>query len=167
MAFLKGDSCSLLSTAAAIPGRRDVFALVDMRWVARIGEPFRAHPKLDGTGHRRFLPVNEWWKQEAIVNAGGLEGGRATRRDLALWAANKDGGAHVDEELASSYQGLINGLGMAIRVTETDEKSFAEDQQVNIPLQDLQFASLRQVAYEVLASPDLLALQTRVEPAPS
>lgn len=159
LTHLKGGSCSLLSTVAAISGRREVFALIDMRWTVGVDQPFLALPKLDGATHRRLIPFNEWWMQEAIVSAGGIDGGHATRRDLALWAANKDGGAHVDDELAASYQSVIAGLGMAIGVVGTGEEGFPEGQQVTIPLQDLHLACLRQVAYEVLASPDVLALK--------
>jgi len=144
-----------------------MFALVVMRWTAGLGEPFRAHPKLDGSEHLRFISFSEWWSQEAIVSAGGIDGGRATRRDLVLWAANKDGGAHVDEELAASYQAVIDALGMAIHIKAIDDERLPEDEQVTIPLQNLHLATLRQVGYEVSASPDVLALQRGPEAAPS
>jgi hypothetical protein len=162
LTHLNAESCSMLSTAMAVQGRRDVFALIDMRGKVGIREPWRAHPKLDGAQHRRFLPFSEWWRQEAIINAGGINGGCATRRDLVLWAANKDGGVHVAEVLTSSYQGIIDGLGMAIVYTSTDQGTIPEDQQVKLPLENLHLASLRQVAYEVLASPDLSQLQRQV-----
>ena len=39
----------------------------------------------------------EWWTQETVYRFGAF---RIKRQDLVLHAANKDGGAHVDEKLA-------------------------------------------------------------------
>jgi hypothetical protein len=143
----------------AIPGQRDVFALIEMRGMMKlIDGSFQAHPKLDLSKHRRFISFSEWWNQESIINAGGLEKGRATRRKLVLWAANKDGGAHVDDEIPTSYLATMDGLGMAITITGEDDVKFPKEQQIKMPLKNLHFASLRQIAYEVLHSPDLLQL---------
>lgn len=158
LTHLNAESCCLLSTAKCIPGTRDALALVVVRFEARIGEPLRALPKLDASEHRRFIPFSEWWGQEAIVNSGGINSGRATRQKIVLWAANKDGGAHVDQQLEPDYQAMIDGLGMVLRLVAVDERPIPETEKWAECLQDLHFASLRQIAYEVLMSPEIAAL---------
>jgi hypothetical protein len=92
------------------------------------------------------LPFDEWWKQVVYV-AG--EGGIITRRSLVLTAANKDGGAHVDASLTPEYEAVMK---MWI-LQGSDEKN-------TITFDDIHLIGLRQIAYEVLHSPQILRLRT-------
>jgi hypothetical protein len=90
------------------------------------------------------MPWAEWWQQTAWI----IDGIRATRAELVLIAANKDGGAHVDEEVPGWYVRLSLGqLGFV---------SFGENSQR--AAENLQAVSLRQIAWETLNSPELIAL---------
>lgn len=152
LTHLKADTCHILSTALAVPGKCDAFALVDVRSIARIGDHPKAYAKLDTSGNRRTIPFLEWWQGERILQA------TFTRRDLVLWAANKDGGAHVDATLDDEYVRIVNGLGFGLTVIGTDEGEIPKKQQVTYDLLNLHFACLRQIAYEVLNSQDLTKL---------
>lgn len=77
-------------------------------------------------------------------------GVRVARRDIALAAANKDGGAHVDAELPPEYQRLIEGLWVMMGTGK------------HVAGQHLLY--LRQMGFEILNSPDLSAL-AGAEPA--
>jgi len=100
-------------------------------------------PRL-GKGHyKAFLPEGAWWKQLVYVR-GEL---KIKRCDIVLAAANKDGGAHVDAELTAEYEELKRGVWTISSGTEGER-----------PIGDQQFILLRDAAYEVLHSPDILSL---------
>jgi hypothetical protein len=73
-----------------------------------------------------------------------------TRKTIVLAAANKDGGAHVDPNISPEYRDLIDGLW-----TFTRQDSARTETRV---MTDHQFIALRQFAYELLNSPELVAL---------
>jgi hypothetical protein len=78
-----------------------------------------------------------------------------SRKDLALWAANKDGGAHVDANLGLGLERVKNGMDFTWTVGWPDGSSHI------VKCRDLHLAALRQFGYEVLHSPDLLELAGR------
>ncbi len=77
---------------------------------------------------------------------------RISRRDIYLGAANKDGGAHVDKKLSKEYDQVKNGpaVGYITKIIDGIPK--------NIPVPDVQYIILRQMAAELLSSKELLAL---------
>jgi hypothetical protein len=68
-----------------------------------------------------------------------------SRAVIALTAANKDGGAHVDTELPPEYATLDEGVWVSSR-----------DGRIG----DHHLLYLRQMGYEVLNSPKLVAIAT-------
>jgi hypothetical protein len=72
-----------------------------------------------------------------------------SRKRVVLWAANKDGGAHVDDQQEPEYQqrkaagaiGAIEGPGGVL-----------------VPIEDAHLTFLRTMAFEVLSSQDLVTL---------
>jgi len=107
-------------------------------------------PKLGNSCFKEEIPVDLWWQQVVIL----LERGRRiTRRDLALAAANRDGGAHVDD-LTPDYQRLTDGswvLASQCAPVDPDNDLWTQD-----IFRETHFMALRQVGYEVLNSPELL-----------
>lgn len=148
----------VVSTLLSAPGHSEPIALVNTKFI--VGRPgtFRATPRLDEAPCCTLVDRKSWWKEQKIFSASTKSDGQVSRRELVLWAANKDGGAHVDTILDVTYQKAIAGLGFAVRYTGEDGVDFAFEDQIVDPLRDLHFASLRQIAYEVLSSPGLLAL---------
>jgi hypothetical protein len=114
-------------------------------------------------GH--LLSVEEWWNQTIYLI---FEGKAYTRRDIVLTAANKDGGAHVADKLPALYAQLSNGTaGTSVVSTDTDGFSifqiqfvFGDGQIEGKPVKNFQYADIRQMATELLSSPELLALTT-------
>jgi hypothetical protein len=94
----------------------------------------------------QFLPWKEWWVQKIYR----LAIGDITRRDIVLGAANKDGGAHVDPAITSEYEALQTGIW---KITQS---SSTNPQEMQLP--DAHLADLRQIAFEILNSPELLNL---------
>lgn len=95
------------------------------------GPPVRVH---------KFVRFPEWWNEIVIVDG---KKQRFNRRELILALSNKDGGAHVDPELDESYANLTrhNTVGWVYSDGTSDK-----------PLMDVEKHSVRQVAYEMLAS---------------
>ena len=101
------------------------------------------------------IGVLEWWNQVIFV----VNRIQVKRKDLVLWAAEKDGGAHTDSKTDKTYDALMN-------MWEAYTESGSETQSVPIPPQHL-FA-LRRFALEVLASKELsaLAVPSTINPRP-
>jgi hypothetical protein len=109
----------------------------------------RPLPALGNNGMKRFLPFAQWWN-ETIFRRKGL--GKISRKDLILNARNKDGIGHVDAILPTDYATLIEGIGLSMENRPDGESP------MTVRLRDAHAASLRQIAYEALNSPNLLAL---------
>jgi len=104
-------------------------------------------PKLgNGLTGTAEVSAKEWWDQIVFVSYPY----HLTRGQMVLFAANKDGGAHVDPKLPPGYEKAIEGLwteATSIGGVETTRH-----------IRNSNLAALRQMAYELLNSPDLLRL---------
>lgn len=69
-----------------------------------------------------------------------------SRRDIALTASDKDGGAHVDVKTTAEYEALDRGVWTRIGPTPT------------LVYGGHQLVYLRQVGFELLNSPKLLGI---------
>jgi hypothetical protein len=154
LTHLGAHSCNLRSSISVTPGVQEVFPLVIPSFVANLDPRLKALPRLDSLENDRFIPYVEWWSQEPIIGCGEHNLAKATRRDLVLWAANKDGGAHVDAQLDPAYQRAIEGVGFSIQLV-AGASPIPPERQKAAPLENLPLASLRQITYEVLNSPEL------------
>lgn len=106
-------------------------------------------PNLDNAP-KKLLPFKVWWDQQMIFR---LETGEnVTRRDLVLWARNRDGGGHIDKDLDPRYEKLMAGVGMGMTI-ERNGKTLHQ-----VPFRFAHLAALRQIGYETLISPPLLRL---------
>lgn len=108
-------------------------------------------PELGSSPHRRSLPLADWWSE--IVHT---FNGHFSRRDVILNAANQDGGAHVAPNPSHAITELRTGVG-TLRVT-TDEGTTVQN------LNNSHYHLLRQFGYEVLNSPDFLAIDRNAQP---
>ena len=94
------------------------------------------------------LPVSDWWNQVVYI----LGKTRASRKDLILAAANKDGGAHIDANLTTEYESLMTtGQRGFFHYTPTNDMHNFQ------PVMDAHLVYLRQMGFEILSSPQLLA----------
>lgn len=106
-------------------------------------------PAITSDSIKAQLSVSEWWNQIIYI----LGKTRCSRKDLVLAAADKDGGAHVDAQLTSDYKTLMTSgeLGFFHYPTTGEKDNFR-------PIMDAHLVYLRQIGYELLSSPELLAL---------
>lgn len=98
-------------------------------------------PPLASAERREFLSAKKWWDECVYCWEMPL-----TRRDMVLAAANQDGGAHVDANPDGKTRSLVKSMGSVKAHAEAAE----------IPLNNQHFHFLRQFAFEVLNSPDLV-----------
>jgi hypothetical protein len=97
---------------------------------------------------RRMLLAPEWWWEIVSIQQPGL---LIRRRDVVLGAANKEG-AHIDPELTREYGALSAEGALGDRVwSERGEER-------RQPIGGAHLIYIRQMAYEVMASPALLQL---------
>jgi tetratricopeptide (TPR) repeat protein len=87
----------------------------------------------------------EWWTQVIFV----VDRKAVTRKDLVLWAAEKDGGAHSDSQNHETYEAV---MGMWI--------AHAGPQSQPAPVAPQHLFALRRFALEILASDELVRLAT-------
>jgi hypothetical protein len=109
-------------------------------------------PKLGASTFKEEIPALMWWTQVVVL----LEYNRhISRRDLVLAAANRDGGAHVDD-LTPEYQRLTDGSWVLASPCLSAGHDF---DLINADIfRETHFMALRQIGYEVLSSPALIAL---------
>jgi hypothetical protein len=81
---------------------------------------------------------------------------RLRRRDIALAAANKDGGTHVDDKLTPEYERLLSPEALAMYGGDIHLIDGRTVQPV--PITDTHLVYLRQMGFEVLESPALRSL---------
>lgn len=106
-------------------------------------------PNFDRTSNVSGKPVLTWWEQ--VVCASPTL--RLTRKKIVLAAANKDGGAHVDD-LTQEYAELA-APGYLDQLTD-----------LGGPFIDAHLVALRQMGYELLNSRALVQLSADAVPLP-
>jgi hypothetical protein len=105
-------------------------------------------PSLENSFFNDHLTVPRWLNQVVYSTTKKL---RITRETLMLGAANKDGGAHVDLNVSEEYQA-------ASRENEMSHLWKHSGKPVPVSDEPIYLVSLRQMAYEILHSPDIQAL---------
>lgn len=152
------DTARLISTVPLLPAEDGVLFQFGMGMM-RFGDgrpPLRA--ALGDGPHWWPVPVERWWTQIVHVFDGGAT--RITRRTMVLGAAHNEGGAHVDPNLTGAFKRLTEDaafLHSARRVDGVD---------VSTPLHEVHFVNLRDMAFEITHSPDILVMASTVFPGP-
>ena len=151
---LKSKNISLLSTADLASSEQE-YNLALVRGFVEVKDAIAApkmscamRPVLDDPTRREFILIQTWWRDEPVVQLNGRES--LNRSDLILAAANKDGGAHVDSQLEPIYNKVRLGADMKIEINLK-----TNPQPLSAPFENVHYASLRQMAYEVLNSPEI------------
>ena len=103
-------------------------------------------PKLGDGIFCHDLPVDNWWLEIVLILDPDT---MVSRKDVVLVAANKDGGAHVDSKLTPYYERLIQS---------EDLGCFTDEHGSRAPISGHHYVALRQIGYELLSSPALIAL---------
>ena len=152
----------VLSTVPPLPTGAVLFTGMYRLILAVPGNP-RISVPLGEAPHKEFVLPDHWWEQVIYVGGSPMRGGvpgpqlRIRRKDIVLCAADRDGGAHVDPRLTAEYHALVEGLWRGTKGPPHTEISVLDDQ----------FVLLRQMGYEVLNSPDLVALTEQQAPPAS
>lgn len=110
-------------------------------------------PLFDGPV-RNFVPVSKWWDMIVFVLN---QTTRLTRKTIVLSAANKDGGAHVDKSLTPEYEALARDGSVGFVAFESG------GMRIENPFTQAHFGAIRQMAHELLNSPDLVRLMSAAQ----
>lgn len=110
----------------------------------RIGNPPAYKPMLSnfpGGVDWAYLPFDTWWGEPVIRLPSKTT---FTRKELILWLANKDGGAHVDPLLEERFQKLQeeNSFGWKFTINNVETS----------PVSGVEVACVRQIAHETFLS---------------
>ncbi len=151
------DRVRLISTSPGGPADASVMfafgmGLMDFRRAVAI------RPRLGEIGWR-LVPADEWWTEVIHVFDRGAT--RVSRKTMVLGAANKQGGAHVDPKLGGAFKRLAQDGALLHRVTRQPDGS-----EVRQPLLDIHIVNLRDMAFEIVNSPDIAVLASEHFPAP-
>jgi hypothetical protein len=147
------ESVSLSSSVEGEPHPSAPFMTTMVRTTFRVDAEGKGSTVYGAPLDARYLlpmPVDAWWNQVVYI----LGQVRCTRKSLVLDAADKDGGAHVDAALAPDYA----------TIATTGERGWWHYKQPNdpdgpsYPVRDIHLFYLRQIGFEVMNSPELLAL---------
>ena len=96
---------------------------------------------------QRQVPRAEWWSERIHSHPSMIRG------ELIRIVRDKDGGGgHIDTKLPDGYAQMKGGI------ITVERRSAAGDLLETFTLPDLHLADLRQMAWEILNSPNLLAL---------
>jgi hypothetical protein len=149
---LNSGRISLLTTSEGAPERSDLLqydGLGSLR-VSSDGKTVSAEygPGEDNTLHREYIKADRWWKQNVLF----AEGTPYSRRDIVLGVAEQEGGAHVAAAPTAEFEKLMTP-GLLWDMVEV-----ADGVETITPLRDIRFKYVRQMAYELLNSPELLKL---------
>lgn len=95
------------------------------------------------------VPVSKWWNQIVFILNPQTQ---LSRRKIVLSAANQDGGTHVDAKLSMEYEALSANGSIGHFTYTNGNTDFSQ------PVSEVHFVAIRQMAYELLNSPQLNAL---------
>jgi hypothetical protein len=141
---LGATGIKLLSTTdGATPNTVMFFGLGTMQFSPQGARYF---PGLDFGPIKKYMPVSDWWEQIVFVIDPQTQ---LSRRRIILSAANQDGGAHVDAKLSREYEALSSdgAIGHFVYGVGADA--------AQVPITDAHLVAIRQMAHEVLHSPEL------------
>jgi hypothetical protein len=105
------------------------------------GVEVRAH--LDSVLQTSLLPFEAWWNGVVLVDSSKNE---FSRRDITLYLANKDGGAHVDHQIDEVFDNLRNKNSLGWMSDKGDGREISWEDHVP--------ATMRQIAHEIIKSLD-------------
>jgi hypothetical protein len=148
---LGAEEIRLLSMAYKPPIQPGTYVITAPIFLAfvRMGASDMSHEPNLGQTPVRLVSVSEWWTEQLAELGQGVV---VRRRDIALVAANRDGGAHVDSELTPEYERLgENGRLISWSMTKNGTR-------VELPSPNLHYVALRTMGWEVLNSPELREL---------
>ena len=105
--------------------------------------PQGAKPKahLDDALQPRSILFDAWWNGIVLVDSNKNE---FSRKDITLYLANKEGGAHVDHEIDEKYHNLRNRNSLGWVTVLGDGRQIAGEDHVP--------ATMRQIAHELIKS---------------
>lgn len=109
-------------------------------------------------------PFSAWWERPLIEDS---KLNQFSRRQLILVMANQDGGAHVDAEIDQDYAELMNDF-LGVEIDINSQQSVSDVGPLGRPVSNnIAFASVRQIAFEVALTLNTHLGRSGYEPSPA
>jgi hypothetical protein len=137
-------SMRFLASGRDIAGSKNLLADTPLVIMRVTGSGVFYVPRLEGASPReaRWLQVGKWWEEDLIFRSGGGHH-RLTRKKLVFALRNQEGGSHFDAELKDpSYIEMAHGKTWSMELSDGTKRE----------LRQLELATMRQVAWELLES---------------
>lgn len=118
----------------------------------KCGSPACRTKQLTAHGYPKWTTSTRW--SERIVLAGPENSWPISAKQLVLWVANKDGGAHVDSSLPAIYKAVTrdNSIGLRSKVDDNGSYQLTLSGDDGDPVESPVPATIRQLAFEILWS---------------
>lgn len=110
-----------------------------------------------------LVSIEEWMEEVVLIANRSFY---ITRKDLIAIARNKDGGGHVVKNLKGPYKELSNDGALGFfhkNRLYAPNANLDEIQGEPVPIKNAHFVALRQMAHEILSSPDIIDLYSQTE----
>lgn len=147
---LNSDRIDILDTSRVLPDPLfEAFHGLAIRTLTSQGVSLA--PNFNRTSNATGKPVPAWWNQVVCASTTLV----LTRRKIVWAAANKDGGAHVDDLKQEDEYAKLAAPGYFDQVTD-----------LGGPFIDAHLVALRQMGYELLNSRALVQLAASAAPLP-
>lgn len=106
-------------------------------------------PNLNESGsksNKKWVNFETWYDQKVLVSGENT----FTRKDMILYLANKDGGAHIDPYIEERYYKISKGLESFLYSSSGPSERLSPNQ--DKPFLNLINAAVRQIAHELILS---------------
>lgn len=141
------EGMTFYDTASEIDPRQHGSHLALLSLLMPLGDgqpqPTRVDARLDNLPNSpksEMTPFDDWWSTPVVLDD---LGNVFARRDIVLYLADQDGGAHVDLRVDPKYLRLASGEAGSWRPVGPTVEEFADG---------IELASARQIAHEVLVT---------------
>lgn len=105
-------------------------------------------PRLSITAKTPAKHFKEWWEEQVVMSTGGINPTTYTRKQLVMFLANQDGGAHVDPKIDKEYYEMTRnnkyGWFLSTEGNHTEDSIPISNNRINL--------SVRTIAFEVCCS---------------
>lgn len=121
---VKGSACSLISYS-----------------IGKSSNKKQVYPILDGMkGEAIYSAFDDYWGHTILIDG---EGNTLSRGEVIINVTNKDGGAHVQDDLPVKFKKLVKENSMKVFSGKNEEMS---------PIDNIELAIIRQISHEVIKS---------------
>lgn len=137
---LKLKNTNFISTSCGYNEKNliSTFALTSIKMSCNNNESSAEYVPFLDDNYKNTIPFDQWWNDIIIYD---MNKNKFLRKDIVLFIADQDGGAHVDEGLEQRYYDLTRNNTVGFKFFNKNEER---------DLENVHLATVRQIAHEVI-----------------